>query len=147
MCLETIASNQTFLLSSLLLQKRDSLKGHAGAIHAGLVPFLRAQPLLNGTAIFGEVSELAKEMQEANQSDRTFRTMSDAVTAMSKATSANKSSFVAQRGASARGAGHSGANARARGVPRGALGRSTTFNSQKLDFTTPTAQPARGRGG
>jgi hypothetical protein len=57
------------------------------------VPFLRAQPLLNGTAIFGEVSELAKEMQEANQSDRTIWTMSDAVTPVSKAMSANKSSF------------------------------------------------------
>jgi hypothetical protein len=112
MCLETIASNQTLLLSSLLLQKRDSLlEGHAGAIHPGLVQFLRAQPLLNSTAIF------AKEMQEANKNDRTFRTMSDALSTMSKSTSGNKSSFAGQRGASARGAVNTRANARARGAP------------------------------
>jgi hypothetical protein len=156
MCLETIASNQTCLLSSLLLQKMDSvLKGHSGAIHPGLVPFLRAQPLLSGTSIFGEVSELAKEMQEANKSDRTFLTMRDAVTAMSRAASSNKSSFSSQTGSTTRGAGQSRPNARARGAQRGGLGRSTPFTSQKQDFTTPTAQPqsqpgrgrARGRGG
>jgi hypothetical protein len=144
MCLETIASNQTFLLSSLLLQKRDSvLKGHSGAIHPGLVPFLRAQPLLSGTSIFGEVSELAKEMQQAKQSDRTFRTMSDAVTAMSKAASSTRSSFSAQRGSTTRGAGQSGPNMRARGAQRGALGRSTPFTSQKQDSHCPTSESAR----
>jgi hypothetical protein len=140
MCLETIASNQTFLLLSLLLQKRESLlKGHAGAIHPGLVPFLRAQP---------------QEMQEANKTDRIFRTMSDSVTAMSKVTSANKSVFAGQRGAAARGSVSALANARGygRGAPLGALGRSSNFESPKPDFTTPAAQPqgqpARGaRGG
>jgi hypothetical protein len=84
--------------------------------------------------------------------DRTLRTMSDAVTTMSKVTSANKSSFAGQRGASARGSVSARANARGsgRGAPRGALGRSTTYESSKPDFTTPAAQPqgqpAWGRG-
>jgi hypothetical protein len=47
-----------------------------------LVPFLKAQPLLNG-----EVSELAKDMQEANKADRTFNTMEKAVSAMARASS------------------------------------------------------------
>jgi hypothetical protein len=135
MCLETIASNQTFLLSSLLLQNRDSvLKAHSGAIHPGLVPFLRAQPLLSGTSMFGEVSELAKEMQEANKSDRSFLTMRDAVTAMSRVASSAKSSFSSQRGSTTRGSGQSRPNTAqpqnqtGRGRARGRGGRGPSLS-------------------
>jgi hypothetical protein len=135
MCLETITSHQTFLLSSLLLQKRESvLKAHSGAIHPGLVPFLRAQPLLSGRSMFGEVSELAKEMQEANKSDRSSLAMRDAVTAMTRIASSSKSSFSSQRGAtsSTRGLGQSRPNARARGT---SARRSTPFNSDRVSET------------
>jgi hypothetical protein len=68
--------------------KRDSvLEGIPGSIHPGLVPFLRAQPLLSGTSLFGEVAELAKDSQELNQADRTLHNMKDTVTNMSRTVS------------------------------------------------------------
>jgi hypothetical protein len=68
--------------------KRDSvLDGIPGSIHPGLVPFLRAQPLLSGTSLFGEVAELAKDLQKLNQADRTLHNMKDTVTAMSRTVS------------------------------------------------------------
>jgi hypothetical protein len=138
MCLESIAENQTFLLSSLLLQKRETLlKGPSGAIHPGLLPFLRAQPLLNGTAIFGKVSELARDLQEANKADRTYNTMEKAVSAMSRSFS-KPAPFSSARGASGRGA----SQPRARGFrgTRG-MGRASPFSAEKMDFTTPSDQP------
>jgi hypothetical protein len=134
MCLESIAENQAFLLSSLLLQKRETLlKGPSGAIHPGLVPFLKAQPLLNGTAIFGKVSELARDLQDANKADRTFSTMEKAVSAMTRSLSKPSA-----RGSSGRGA----SLPRARGY-RGSrgMGRASPFSGEKMDFTTPSDQP------
>jgi hypothetical protein len=151
MCIETIASNQAFLLSSLLLQKRDSiLEGHSGAIHPGLVPFLRAQPLLSGTSIFGEVSELAKDLPEVNQSDRTLRTMKDTVTAMSRTVSVTKTNFSPLRGPTTRCAERPRPGARAREAQCVSLLRPSPLTLQEVFPSTsaqPQSQPGGGRAG
>jgi hypothetical protein len=85
MCLETACKQQAFLLSLLLAKKRDSaIHLHKDALHPGLVPFLRAQPILSKQAVFGPVAEIAKELQATSRADKTTAVMKDAVLAMSR---------------------------------------------------------------
>jgi hypothetical protein len=89
MCLETIARHNTFTLSTLVSTKRDAVLGlHRDILHPGVQPFLRAQPLLNKTALFGPVAETARPLQESSRADKTLR----AVVAMGKSASARSTS-------------------------------------------------------
>jgi hypothetical protein len=157
MCLETALCHQSHLLSVFLAQKRDSiLKVHKGALHQGVMPFLRAQPVLAKRCIFGPVSQAARPLQEVARADKMASVMKDAVLGMSRSRSSFKGASSSTRGGSSR-----GSSSRARSGP--SRSSSTFHNRQsgssdrqpraqsttsKPDFTAPasrgSAQPSRG---